>query len=372
MPRLDARASETDDSMVNCLAKLVFGDCGKAETIRMLAREKFYESFGDVNPHAIEDGRVSEETAVKLLRGEVSPEDLPDDVRLDEFPLSDMPEFSADGGVKPQPTTYTGVPDRTQLAVDGTQLSWDQIKQSVADPEDGGHWDDQLTIHPGRISADKLGQRRKPVVRTIVAMLRHEAYDGVLPGVVVDNYIQEYAMQFTDRGEEDGGPQYIRRQYLPKIEKHLWKNPSPNANSYFVTEERYNEAVKEQLSDAITKLETPADVFNRSRWARVNGIENVRGDAVKDWKDDIATHLEEVVIIKQLWGSERDRFENLGDELTDEAIATLGGDPDDVEGVFREYVNGNLTRLSKLQQKHQRDILNHHASEAVVEFVENT
>jgi len=276
---LTAYCTPGQKNLAHALAEEVYNS-SIGGLIRHLLEEAGHDQFDDEVVQTILSGDVTEDEAIALVKDEVSVEDI------NELPASAV----ADGGNATQPSNYSAQLTTAELKQTGRELSWDELRTIVADPEDGGRWSETLEIHPDRVPETAFKRRQKPVARVLTAMARAESYNGLLPADDLTDLIDTYCLHLTDRLNEERGKDYIRRTYRQNVEEYLWEHPNPSVNTYYTNEDRYLTAVdatiQEDINPALVE-DTPA-IFNQSAWEQAAD----RDVATVEWRDDLGDYIE--------------------------------------------------------------------------------
>lgn len=278
---LYGRCTKGQKILAEILAETVY-DCSLGGFLRHLTEEDGHEKLDKETTEAILSGEISEDEAYALIEEEKSVADI----------TGDSTAAVADGGSATQPENYSAQITTAELEQTGRELSWDELREIVSDPQDGGVWSDTLKIHPDRVPENAFTRRQKPATRILVAMARSKAetFGDVLPSDELADLIDTYCLHLTDRANQDRGKAHIRRTYHELVEQHLWEHPNPTVNTYYTTEDRYHEAIETTIQEDIQPElvdDTPV-IFNKRAWSTASDTEL---DKI-EWHDDVGDHLE--------------------------------------------------------------------------------
>lgn len=174
------------DAKLETLA--AFNDCSQGAVLRELVDDAFAEQFDDLDPTYIEQSRVSIEDLRALAN---------DEITVDELNL----EFESDKSIgEYEPDSYYLTVTPEDLAEPGPELDWATLRDAVKNPEDGGYWNDDLEIHPSRVSENTLKASHRPAARILTGLARSEAYEnGVIPEDTITELVDTYCLHLTNR-----------------------------------------------------------------------------------------------------------------------------------------------------------------------------
>lgn len=292
--KLMFRGTAEDKATLEVLADHVF-DCSQSAVLRKLIRDAKHEILDGVDPQAIQDGDVTLSELDDLVNGDASGDEIQPDTD------TGTGQAVADGGSVPAPSSYTANLTPAQLAKSGPELSWNELREYVADPEDGGLWSDSLEIHPDRVGETTLKQSHKTTTRILAAICRSEAYSGVLQGdtdnsdtdlnVILDTYVSD----LHSRLDSTAGKDYFRETYRELLEDNfLYPLPMPDKDAYYVTQARARKGLETTIEESIDALDHEfADRVDEQQWRQNYEVEG--GDSHLAWCNVVADELRECV-----------------------------------------------------------------------------
>lgn len=292
-----ARGAEDEKAMLEVLADEVYGS-SQSSVVRTLVRETFHAHFGDVDPDALLTRAVDPDA---LLDGDLSADDLDADHRLDSETEAETTAVASDGGAVRSPESYQATLSPTELARSGPELSWDELSEVVADPEDGGRWSDTLKIHPDRVPEDGLKQNRRVTTRILTGICRSESLSGILKqnstkDTGLNGILETYVAGMHNRLDSTAGKNYFVETYRDLLEEnYLYPIPKTEKDAYYVSEARAQEGLQTIIEDSVTEIEAEFDdTFDRDRWNATHEVERGR-DARRAWQNAVADYLREVI-----------------------------------------------------------------------------
>lgn len=362
-----ARLNPTRKAKLEALANVCYRGA-QADVIRTWIDEQYDLIFGDLNPDAIEDGRIPESTAEQFVAADEDPRELADDLGIDSSVRLDtdqevVPAVADGGAAVAQPESYSAMLSPSELRQSGPALEWEDLREIVADD---GRWSDSLTIHPDRVPDSELKSNHKYASRVVAAVARHEAVDGILFESDLRDLVDEHLLHLHDRADERAGKQYIRSTYLPLVADHLWPHPDPRKEFFFVDREKYEDAVTALIDDPFPSLNDrnldTEDLFKRERYMAATGFEFWSDDAQTDHRDAVADWLGDLA---RLWTLQLDH-----DLSAFEDRVAYPDEHPDLSLFLIQTVKDLLRRFDRgLDQQTRADILDHHAADAVADII---
>ncbi|WP_435158092.1 hypothetical protein [Haladaptatus sp. DFWS20] len=312
------------NAQLDALAAL--NDCSQGALLRSLVDEAFAEQFDDLDPRYIDQDRVSVEDLQALAN---------DEITVDELELSaDTPEPVAEYESDSYYLTVT--PD--DLAEPGSELEWETLRDAVANPEDGGYWNDDLEIHESRVDETTLKASHRSAARILTGLARAKAYEnGIVPQDTIDELVEEHCLHLTNRvtdDEQERGKAHIRETYTSLVADHLYENPSPTAKSYYCTKSQLQERLQAEVdtahrlaqqADTITEFETwKRNEERKQERAGHTSVSNPEDETTREqWFFDLHQWVTEILQAKHIgrtYATElrRDEYDiptpNTGDE----------------------------------------------------------
>ncbi|WP_129113865.1 hypothetical protein [Halegenticoccus tardaugens] len=274
---------DRDKTMIEAVAAGL--DCSEAAAGREAIERLFTELYPDLEWTDVAEGRVSAADLQALAQ--------------DEFTVDDL-ELGNDGDYEPtdrDPARYSTPVTPDQLASPGAKLTWQTLRDAVADPVAGGLWSDELVIHPDRVGARTLRQRHVPASRILAGLARSQAVNGVVRAETLDELVETYAMHLTNRMDDTRGREHIRTEYGRILRTQLWADPRPTSDLYYTSEERYLTALAVVCDEATEVLrETTPAIFDRRVWAEATDTQK----SEREWHADVGWVLNAVATARQI------------------------------------------------------------------------
>lgn len=207
-------------------------ECSQSAAIQEIIQAEYHQTYGDLDTQTIQEDRIDDETLEAVKTGEVDPAELDDAVRSNGGETQRV--AASDGGVEPHPESYHPTVGPDELQEPGRELTWDELKDAVADER----WSEDLVIHPERVPDDELRQRHKPTSRVLAAIARAWNATDMVSGDDLDDIIERYLSHQHDRFDHEEGMAYLNETYRPKITAHLWASPKVDSEIYYTTKRR--------------------------------------------------------------------------------------------------------------------------------------
>ncbi|MFH5800457.1 hypothetical protein [Haladaptatus sp. CMAA 1911] len=276
------------NAQLDALAAL--NDCSQGALLRSLIDEAFTEQFSDLDPHHIEQGRVSIEDLQALANDELTVDDL--DLTTDT--AETVTEYESDSYY------LTVTPD--DLAEPGPVLDWETLRDATKNPEDGGYWNDELEIHESRVGEETLKASHRPAARILTGVARSQAYkNGVVPHAMIEDLVENYCLHLTNRltdTEQERGEGYIYETYTGLITDQLYENPSPVANSYYATKPHLQARLQAEIETAEDVTDRAETVTDFEVWQQTQ--DGTTNDEIlhDQWYSDLITWLEDIARAK--------------------------------------------------------------------------
>ena len=293
-------------------------DCSDSTAIHKALKIARQSTIGDVDAGKALEGQVSSDEVDALFAGELTADDLDDDVRLDES--STESDVAADGGTVSRNASYQTTMPASEWAQAGPKQTWDDIRDAVQT-----HWGDEpgdeFEVHPSRIPLApdyedyKRGRvdncvrpNRWVVPRLIVAMARSKADDdGSIANSDVYHLLDEHCSHLSKRGRK-----HVFRTYLfgehsdwddddECVADLLHETPDTALADvkapprYYTTAASYADAINvgQTLSDlketSFPSVDSPAQLFAGSVTAYdADGFSLSNEEALAEWLTDVA------------------------------------------------------------------------------------
>lgn len=258
--------SLTDEIFARCTsdqkAKLdLLGDyyeSSNAGVVRHLIDEAFHDRFDSIDPELAHESDLSTSEILDLVQNDNIDEDS---VHAELQRATNEDETSDD-----TPRNYSTTLVPAELERSGPELDWDELREAVQNPEDGGFWSDDLEIHPDRLGDNTLRANHRAAGRILASVARaysRKKYNG--EGIIreddLEDLVDTYCLHLTTRFDRESGKEYVRETYLNLLKQHLWSHPKPEKGLYYLSEDRYEFAVSSFVSDIKTLL-------GPERWTR--------------------------------------------------------------------------------------------------------
>ncbi|WP_436348938.1 hypothetical protein [Natronorubrum sp. FCH18a] len=301
-------------------------DCSKAGANRLIAWETYRNFFGDIHPAALDRPDVDTEA---LIRGELDPEDVPDEYKMDGDGPAQVPV--SDGGVasRSTPSSYTPTYTPQDLSQAGTELTWTELKESVE-----RHWNDDLEIHEDRVRTggqvdvapdgtydhDEYALRasQTTVAKILMGLLRSKG--GVVPETLVEGMILKYTDHQINRANTDAGKRYKKETYKELLVDelgYLIPHPDPLRDEYYTSEEAAAELFATEVEETIADLVDKTWVLDPREHVQQTGIA-VKEDATQ-WLEDLADFRQKLGFLQAITSDETwsDRLEEMERSIGD-------------------------------------------------------
>ncbi len=243
------RTNSEEKAMAEAAAE--YYGCSQAEAGRQLYEAWFQNTFGDVDPELVADTNLDAEDLQNLAAKDLSEDELHAELR----------RHAASDDSDTTPTSYTATVVPAELERSGPELDYEDLREAVQDPEDGGYWSDNLEIHPDRVGNTTLRANHLVTSRVLAAMARSCANEGVFHEDPLTDLVQQYCLHLTDRFNADRGKQYIIETYKNNVKRLLWTHPRPSSKTLFTSKESYYSALPGLMNDCETTLNGFADII---------------------------------------------------------------------------------------------------------------
>ena len=286
-------------------------DCSGAAVRRMLAERAHRELFGDLHPEAVPRHDVDVDA---ILAGELDPEELPDELKVDGDEPVQIP--TTDGGVAtaPTPSSYTPTYTPQDLADGGVELTWSELKGAVE-----RHWSPDLEIHEDRVRnggevdvADDgkydhddyaLRANQTVVAKIITGILR--SHGDVVTETVVEAKILQYTDHQISRANTSAGKRYKKETYKELLVDelgYLIPHPDPLRDDYYTSEKVAKEQFAEEVEETIAELVDKTWVLDPREHVQQTGVA-VKEDPT-EWLEDLADYRQGLGFLEAITADE--------------------------------------------------------------------
>lgn len=284
-----AYLSDQQSERLEALADLLF-ETSQSATIGELVDNTYERTFGDLDVGALLENRIDPDTIQALADGTLTADelDLDDDVRSDTTAVATAP----DGGAKPHPTSYSPTQPGVELRQSGRQLSWDELREAVADER----WSEAVEIHSDRVGRETLRANHKITGRVLVAIARHEN-DRFVETDDLRKLAHRYVTHLTKRFDKEEGVEYVVDTYVDvatSLDDGLFRFPNPGAEVFFTDKADWRERLIDVFDASLESLTVDITSYkdNIRATKREYGTDEVtldqRTEVTKDWMTNVA------------------------------------------------------------------------------------
>lgn len=283
--KLSIHVTDLEKKQIEALAEIY--DCSQAAAGRMLFTNAYNDIFGQIHPEALERHDVDIDA---LVRGEIDPDDVDDELKMDSGEAPKVP--AADGGmsVTMSPSSHSATQTPNGLAKTGTELSWDELRSVVK-----SHWNDEFQIHPDRVGTDVLKSSREMSAKILAAILRSE--EDVIVDHLIEERIEEYLGHQIDRPEDeyDEALQWKMNRYKPLIIDHLEAHPGTRTNLHYASPDAAERDLPAFVENTLESLQENKDVLDYNEWADEDDVLET-----ELWLEALADFRHDLIDLKRL------------------------------------------------------------------------
>lgn len=276
--KLTIQVSDLEKKQVEVIAETY--DCSQAAAGRMLFSNAYTDLFGEIHPEALERHDVDLDA---LVRGEIEPDEIDDDLKMDTDRSPKVP--AADGGlsVSMSPSSHSPTHTPQDLATSGTALSWDELKTAV-----DRHWSDELEIHPDRVEPVVLKNNRDVVSKILAGILRSE--QDYIVDALIETRIKDYLENQVRRADKEAGLEFKIEQYKPLIIDHLEAHPGTRTESYYASPNAVEQDLPSFVENTLESLQENQHVLDVEDWASEKGIptRQIKGKEIEMWLEELS------------------------------------------------------------------------------------
>lgn len=343
------RTTEENKNKLGVIAETVYRS-SMSDAVRTMGDELYHSFFGTIDPDAIAENRIPQEQIEALLAKEIEPSDIDDKYHVgDDDDDCDSPVVVSDGGVARSPSSYKSTLTPTELRKSGPELSWEALRDVVADED--GYWSGDLRLHPDRVSAETMKSNRQKVPRILAAMARHEAGDdGIIMALDLKSLVRDHVTHLLrSRRDDSEGRSWIVNQYFERTVEHLYPHPNPASPIIYTDEEDYLETLNRNLVSFREDAEDIDLLFRADAWRREHSA------TTAEWREAVSDDAINVAIV---FSATMDAdVEDLVPLDAVDARADETGDYNDLNHYLARYRKRWVAGFSRLAESERTKIL---------------